>query len=83
MGNIVNGFADPVRDEFSIDFAILVAMAKSRTPKPSKRPVFDSIRKPTAPPSVKLGRDKPEEVVHPALRKTKHKNNSDTGRDDE
>jgi hypothetical protein len=41
--------------------------------KPGDRPVFDSIRKPTAPPSHKLGQDKPEEKVHPAGRKSKHK----------
>jgi hypothetical protein len=35
--------------------------------------IFESIRKPTAPPSKKMGEDKPEERVHPAARKTKHK----------
>ena len=37
------------------------------------RPVFDSIRKPTAPPSQKFGLDAPEEKIHPAQRKAKHK----------
>ena len=37
------------------------------------RPVFDSIRKPTAPPSQKFGGDAPEEKVHPAQRKAKYK----------
>ena len=37
------------------------------------RPVFDSIRKPTAPPSQKFGEEKPEEKIHPSLRKVKHK----------
>lgn len=41
--------------------------------KNEARPVFDSIRKPTAPPSQKIGRDKPDEKIHPSLRKTKHK----------
>ena len=38
------------------------------------RPVFDSIRKPTAPPSQKFGvGDAPEEKIHPAQRKAKYK----------
>jgi hypothetical protein len=41
--------------------------------KRDERPVFDSIRKPTAPPSRKFGRDKPDEKVRPSLRKAKHK----------
>ncbi len=35
--------------------------------------IFDSIRKPIAPPTQKIGQDKPEEKIHPSLRKTKHK----------
>jgi hypothetical protein len=45
--------------------------------KKKKNIVFDSIRKPTAPPSQKIGTDKIEEKVHPAKRKTKHKKNKD------
>ena len=41
--------------------------------KADERPVFDSIRKPTAPPGRKFGSEKPEERVHPSLRKVKHK----------
>jgi len=41
--------------------------------KTEKRPVFDSIRKPTAPPGHKLGEDKPEERARPSLRKAKYK----------
>jgi hypothetical protein len=41
--------------------------------KKEKRAVFDSIRKPTAPPGKKIGTPKPEEKAHPARRKTKHK----------
>jgi len=41
--------------------------------KAPERPVFDSIRKPTAPPSRKFGGDVPEEKLRPSLRKTKHK----------
>jgi len=48
-------------------------MARKKKKPDEKMPVFDSIRKPTAPPSQKFGREKPEEKVHPAGRKTKHK----------
>jgi hypothetical protein len=41
--------------------------------KTESRPIFESIRKPIAPPSQKIGKDKPEEKIHPSLRKTKHK----------
>ena len=41
--------------------------------KQSERPVFDSIRKPTAPPMQKIGHNKPEEKIHPSLRKSKYK----------
>jgi len=44
---------------------------KKKTSPP--RPVFDSIRKPTAPPTQKFGGDAPEEKVHPSQRKAKHK----------
>lgn len=49
-------------------------------PKKKKREensLFKSIRKPTAPPSRKIGEDKPEEKAHPSLRKTKHKRKED------
>jgi hypothetical protein len=35
--------------------------------------IFGSIRKPTAPPSRKIGEEKPEERIHPAERNSKHK----------
>ena len=41
--------------------------------KKEERKIFDSIRKPTAPPSRKFGEDKPGERVHPSQRKAKHK----------
>ncbi len=41
--------------------------------KRSDSTLFESIRKPTAPPSQKLGEEKPEEKIHPARRKAKHK----------
>jgi hypothetical protein len=51
---------------------------KTNAKKPTKkaaaeRPVFDSIRKPVAPPGHPLTRAKPEERAHPAERKAKHK----------
>ena len=39
----------------------------------SERPIFDSIRKPNAPPGQPLSRSKPDEVARPAGRKAKHK----------
>ncbi|HEX8638148.1 MAG TPA: hypothetical protein VF692_08805 [Pyrinomonadaceae bacterium] len=45
--------------------------------KKPERPVFDAIRKPTAPPSQKIGSDKPDEKVYPSGRKTKHKKKTD------
>jgi len=48
-------------------------MAAKKKPKREERPVFDSIRKPTAPPSRKFGDASPEEKAHPSLRKVKHK----------
>jgi hypothetical protein len=46
---------------------------RGRKVKKDERPVFDSIRKPTAPPSQKFGEEKPEEKIHPSRRKVKHK----------
>ena len=41
--------------------------------KKDERPVFDSIRKPTAPPGRKFGEEKPGEKARPSGRKIKHK----------
>lgn len=35
--------------------------------------IFDSIRKPVAPPTRKIGENKPEEKLRPSGRKQKHK----------
>jgi hypothetical protein len=51
-------------------------MSAKKRKKP-ERPIFDSIRKPTAPPSQKLGKEKPEEKIHPSRRKAKHKRKED------
>ena len=50
---------------------------KRRKRKAEERPVFDSIRKPTAPHGQKIGKDKPEERAAPSLRKVKHKKKVD------
>ena len=56
-------------------------MARRSSPRKTKRqqarPVFDSIRKPTAPPGHPLSRAKPDEVARPAGRKAKHKQRPD------
>jgi len=48
-----------------------------RKGKKVERPLFDSIRKPTAPSSQKFGGDRPEERVHPSRRKVKHRSKSE------
>lgn len=53
--------------------AILPCTMSGKKRDKEKRPVFDSIRKPTAPPGHKFGDDKPEEKAHPSGRKVKHK----------
>jgi len=46
--------------------------------KTETRPIFDSIRKPVAPPGHTLGHAKPDERARPAQRKAKHKRRPDT-----
>ena len=41
----------------------------SKKKKKPDLPIFDSIRKPTAPPSRKIGQEKPEEKARPSQRK--------------
>jgi hypothetical protein len=57
-------------------------MKQRRKKKAVERPVFDSIRKPTAPPTQKFGSSRPEEKLRPAQRKTKHKKDIDTDLED-
>jgi hypothetical protein len=47
--------------------------SRKQSPRRDERPVFDSIRKPVAPPGHALSRAKPEDRAHPAERKAKHK----------
>lgn len=51
-------------------------MSAKKKKKP-ERPIFDSIRKPVAPPSQKIGKNKPDEKANPVQRKTKHKKKDD------
>jgi hypothetical protein len=48
-------------------------VSNKRKKKRDDRPVFDSIRKPTAPPTRKFGSEAPEAKLRPSLRKAKHK----------
>ena len=56
--------------------------AKSARGK-TARPIFDSIRKPNAPPGHPLSRSKPDEVARPAGRKAKHKRQPEISGDDD
>jgi hypothetical protein len=44
-----------------------------KSAKKAERPVFDSLRKPLAPPGHPMSHAKPEEKARPAGRKAKHK----------
>lgn len=73
LGLIVNSqYVNTHRRDADSDIIGRIFMARKKR-KPEARPVFDSIRKPTAPPSRKMGDEKPEEKARPSLRKTKHK----------
>ena len=62
-------------------------MERRSSPQNSKRrqvrPVFDSIRKPGAPPGHPISRAKPDEVARPAGRKAKHKRRPEVTDDEE
>ncbi|MGH9906240.1 MAG: hypothetical protein ACRD8U_11750 [Pyrinomonadaceae bacterium] len=47
------------------------------------RPIFDSIRKPFAPPGHPMSHAKPEEKARPAGRKAKHKQKPEAGDSDD
>jgi hypothetical protein len=57
--------------------SVTKTMSTKKKKKP-ERPIFDSIRKPTAPPGQKIGSDKPDEKVYPSRRKIKHKKLTET-----
>jgi hypothetical protein len=50
----------------------------SKKKKKGEHPVFDSIRKPTAPPGQKFGGEKAEKKIYPAQRKTKYKRKTES-----
>ena len=52
-------------------------MGAKKKAKKIDRPIFDSIRKPSAPPSRTFGASAPEEKLRPSLRKAKHKKEPD------
>jgi hypothetical protein len=51
---------------------------KSSRSKKGARPIFESIRKPGAPPGHPLTHAKPDEKARPAQRKAKHKRKPET-----
>jgi len=53
-----------------------------RKRKAEERPIFDSIRKPTAPAGQRIGENKPEERLRPSLRGAKHKKKIDPNESD-
>ena len=53
-----------------------------KSKRPQVRPVFDSIRKPGAPPGHPMSRAKPDEIARPAGRKAKHKQRPEPTDDD-
>jgi len=52
-------------------------MTRRKKKKVQARPIFESVRKPTAPPTQKFGGDRPVEKVHPSGRKAKYKKEPD------
>jgi hypothetical protein len=50
---------------------------QKKSKKKSAHTIFESIRKPVAPPTQKIGENKPEEKAHPSRRKIKHKKTED------
>ena len=50
--------------------------------KKDPRPIFESIRKPLAPPGHPMTHAKPDEKARPALRKAKHKRKPETTEDE-
>ena len=73
-GLLVNNYLS-IRERFSNLLYVFYMSGKKK--KTTEQPIFDSIRKPLAPPSKKFGENKPEEKAHPSKRKTKHKHKED------
>ena len=56
---------------------------KSSRSKKDARPIFESIRKPGAPPGHPLTHAKPDEKARPAQRKAKHKRKPETSEEED
>lgn len=54
-------------------FFFIMTVRKKKSKKDAARPIFDSLRKPTAPPSRTIEDRKSEAKARPAARKIKHK----------
>ena len=57
---------------FRINWCKILSV-KQRKSKKKERPVYDAIRKPTAPASQRFGAERREDKLDPVQRKTKHK----------
>jgi len=65
---------EPLRNVFEGGyFDIISGVKRKKKGKDGELLIFDSMRKPTAPPTRKFGSDVLEEKMRPSLRKTKHK----------
>lgn len=53
--------------------SVIILSVRGRKRKKRENAIFESIRKPVAPPTKTFGDAKPEERAHPAERKIKHK----------
>ncbi len=62
---------------FKPQASAILCFVTSGKSKKDDRKIFDSIRKPTAPPSRTFGEEKPDERAHPSGRKVKHKKKTD------
>ncbi len=56
-------------------------MKNNKRAKKEERQIFNTIRKPLAPPGHPLGQAKPEEKAHPSQRKAKHKRREEVSED--
>ena len=68
-----------INQVFCYNYFSFYKKMKKKAKKTTAQPIFDSIRKPIAPPTQKIGENKPEEKAHPSRRKVKHKKSDDLG----
>jgi hypothetical protein len=57
---------------------VIIAQKMAGKKKKTERSIFDSIRKPVAPPSQKIGKKRVDEKLLPSRRKAKHKKQEKT-----